>query len=132
MHNEASNLNSTLILTENELLVEDDDVLGDEEGRDNEAEKNDTIEITNRMTNGNHLELPNDDDDDEQVVADSLDLNLIHKIAPVPTVSPRDVDLDKIKAAKEKTTITSLIESTDLASNENVKSSDFSSDSEFY
>jgi len=59
-------------------------------------------------------------------------LNLIHKIAPVPTVSPRDVDLDKIKAAKEKTTITSLIESTDLASNENVKSSDFSSDSEFY
>ena len=127
MHNEASNLNSTLILTENELLVEDDDVLG-EEG-DNEAEKNDTIEITNRITNGNHLELPNED---EQVVADSLDLNLINKIAPVPTMSPRDIDLDKIKAAKEKTPITSLIESTDLASNENVKSSDFSSDSEFY
>ena len=43
MHNEASNLNSTLILTENELLVEDDDVLGDEEGRDKTNRSKDPV-----------------------------------------------------------------------------------------
>ena len=109
MHNEASNLNSTLILTENEFLVDE---------LENDVEEENVVDATNRMLlNENGPENKSK----QELVSDSLDLNILDKIMPIPT------DLPMLKSPKEKTTITSLI-----ASEDTVKSSDYSSDTEFY
>ena len=111
MHNEASNLNSTLILTENEFLVDE---------LENDVEEENVVEATNRMLlneNGSGEENKSK----HELASGSLDLNILDKIMPIPT------DLPMLKSPKEKTTMTSLI-----ASEDTVKSSDYSSDTEFY
>jgi hypothetical protein len=111
MHNEASNLNSTLILTENEFLVDE---------LENDVEQENAVEENNQMLlNENGSEKENKKK--QELVSDSLDLDILDKIMPIPT------DLPILKSPKEKTTITSLI-----ASEDTVKSSDYSSDTEFY
>jgi ankyrin repeat protein len=72
LHNEATNLNSTLILTENELMDEN--------------------EIDEEILAGEKCE-------DEKQVTDSLDVHLLTKIAPLP--SSDDIDIGKRKIAIE-------------------------------
>lgn len=72
MHNETSNLNSTLILTENELMDgEESATLNDE----NTADLSKTPILNQNFENNENL-----------IISESLDNNLLDKIAPITSL----------------------------------------------
>ena len=99
MHNETSNLNSTLILTENELIDgEEGATLND----GNTADLNETPIVDQ-----------NDNNNANQIVSESLDLDLLNKIAPITSTDNHQcLTMEKL--------------------NENLNPSEFSSNSSSY